>query len=240
MTVRDGARGRRLLIDGTVASQWRPGQVTTQSVWDALAAPLLLLPRHRRRSVAILGLGGGSAARLIRALAPEVHIVGVERDDAVLQAARQSFDLAALRVEVHHRDAQDWLEYERRQFDLIIDDLFTVRARRALKPEWMVTRGFPLAVRRLASGGVLVSNSIEEAVPVAHRLRTLRPRLVELQIDGFENRIFAASSRRFDAHSLRRAIARERLLRRTLQKIKARTWGLTPRDPVGSQIPIPI
>ena len=81
------------------------------------------------------------------------------------------------------------------------------------------------AVRRLASGGVLVSNSIEEAVAVAHRLRTLRPRLVELQIDGFENRIFAASSRRFDARSLRRAIARERLLRRTLQKIKARTWA---------------
>jgi len=53
-------------IDGTFASWYEPGRAVTGSVWDALAAPILLLPRARRSRVLILGLGGGSAARIVR------------------------------------------------------------------------------------------------------------------------------------------------------------------------------
>src|SRR5262245_41530744 len=77
--VREGRRGRALRVDGTFASWYTPGSALTGSVWDALAAPLCWLPKLRRRSVLVLGLGAGSAARLVRALAPGARIVGVER-----------------------------------------------------------------------------------------------------------------------------------------------------------------
>src|SRR5690606_23955990 len=101
-----GGGGLRLEIDGTFASLWRPGTAATGSVWDALVAPLLALPPPRRRRVLILGLGGGSAARLIRALAPHAEIVGVELDGAVVAAARRHFALDALGIEVRCEDAR--------------------------------------------------------------------------------------------------------------------------------------
>jgi len=78
--VRVVRRGRRreLYVDGTFASCWEPGRTTTGPVWDALALPLLGLPPRRRRRVLVLGLAGGSAARLVRALAPRAAITGVE------------------------------------------------------------------------------------------------------------------------------------------------------------------
>src|SRR5262245_40311268 len=91
--VRRQRGGLVLRIDGTTAS-WRPrGGAVSGSVWEALAVPLLLLPPARRRQVLVLGLGGGSAARVARALAPRARIVGVERDPAVLSAALRWFDL---------------------------------------------------------------------------------------------------------------------------------------------------
>ena len=78
---------RALRIDGTFASWYEPGQQVTGSVWDALAAPLLLLPKPRRNRVLILGLGGGSAARVVRALAPKARITGVEIDPVCRSAA---------------------------------------------------------------------------------------------------------------------------------------------------------
>ena len=91
--------GRRTLrIDGSQASSWQPGRETTGSVWDGIAAGLLALPTSRRRSVLLLGLGGGSAARVVRALAPRARIVGVEIDPAVVKAARRWFDLDALGI----------------------------------------------------------------------------------------------------------------------------------------------
>ncbi|MFP8874131.1 MAG: hypothetical protein VCB42_06300, partial [Myxococcota bacterium] len=62
-------------MDETLASFQRPGEITTGSVWDAMAAPLLALPASRRGRVLLLGLGGGSVARIVRALAPEALIV---------------------------------------------------------------------------------------------------------------------------------------------------------------------
>eukprot|EP00439_Symbiodinium_sp_Y106_P011941 s5354_g1.t2 len=64
---------------------------------DVLAAPVLLLPRQPR-SILILGLGGGTVARALRALCPEASIVGVEMDDEVLDAARRHFGLDDLGV----------------------------------------------------------------------------------------------------------------------------------------------
>jgi spermidine synthase len=210
--VENGRRGRALRIDGTFASFYAPGRALTDSVWDALAAPLLWLPPPKRRSVLILGLGGGSAARLVRALAPRARIVGIERSAEVIRAARRWFDLEALDVEVVRANARHFLVESRRQFDLVIEDVFVGSARTVHKPEWLLEDGLALAARRLRRGGLLVSNTIDETAEVARRLRELAPALVRIDVENFDNRVLVAGPRGLTGRALRSAVGAHRMM----------------------------
>lgn len=224
--IRASRRGRALEIDGTFASFVPHVGVATGSVWDALVAPLLALPAPRRRSVLILGLAGGSAARIVRAIAPGARIVGVEFDRDVIAAARRHLALDALGIEIVCDDARAVLLRERRRFDLVIDDVFVGRGREVCKPAWLPVPFLALAARRVAAGGVLVSNSIDEAPAVLRAMRALRPHGLELRVDGYDNRIFAGSTRPLDARALRAAIATEGTLAATLDSLALR--GVAP------------
>jgi spermidine synthase len=219
--VRVVKRGRRreLRVDGTFASSWRPGEATTGSVWDALALPILALPPVRRRRALVLGLGGGSAARLLRALAPTIEIVGVEYDAEVLRAARRHFDLDALGVEVVRGDAREYLASSRRRFDLVIDDVFVGRGPEVHKPDWLPEPGLARAAARLASGGLLVSNTLDEHREVAGWLRPRFPAVVRIRIEDYDNRVLVAGPAGLDARRLRAAAAAEPRLAGVLPKL---------------------
>ena len=211
LVVRRGG-SRTLRIDGSYASTWQPGRETTGSVWDGLAAGLLALPPARRRSVLLLGLGGGSAARVARALAPRARIVGVEIDPAVVRLARRWFDLDALGVEVVIADAARFLARTRGRFDAVIEDVFTGDARRLVKPP-----GFPLPAldhvrRALRPGGVAVCNTLDESAAVQRALAERFARLVRVEIDGYDNRIFVASDGPLGAPGLRDRVAADAVL----------------------------
>ena len=225
IVVRDGSRGRELIVDGTFASLYRPGEVTTFSVWDALAAPVLALPPARRRRILLLGLGGASAARIVRALAPRALIVGVELDRAVVEAARRWFDLDALGLEVVIADARELLSRERRRFDAVLDDVFVGPGSRVRKPVWLPEPGLRLAAARVAAGGVLASNTIGEAAATGRTLRDLFGGGVSIGIDGYHNRIVAGGPALAGARTLRRAIAADPTLRPTLPHLRLRTLG---------------
>ncbi len=203
--VRVGPRGRKLLVDGTFASWYVPGKLTTGSVWDALALPLLLLSPHRRRLVLLLGLGGGSAARVVRALAPRAHIVGVERDPEVLRAARRWFDLDALRIEVLCEDARRTLSRGRRRFDAVLDDVFVGAGQRVRKPDWLPAAGIAAAARRVAPGGILVSNTLDESAAVARELARHFPALLRIDVADYDNRILVGAFSSATASALRAA-----------------------------------
>jgi spermidine synthase len=222
--VHHGERGdRRLEIDGTFASYWRADGAATGSVWDALVAPLLLVPPARRRRVLILGLGGGSAARLARALAPRAAIVGVELDREVVAAARRHFGLDALEVEVVCDDALRVLGRERRRFDLVIEDCFVGRGRAERKPPGFPLPGLALAARRLAAGGILAVNTLDETAEVARALAGLLPHRLELRVADYDNRVLAASAQPLDARALRAALARDATLAPTAALLALRT-----------------
>jgi len=223
VTVRSREGGLALEVDGTWASWRRPGRSATGSVWDALALPLLALPRKRRRTALLLGLGAGSVARVLRALAPTLRITGVERDPAVIEAARRSFGLAELGVELHLGDAAAFLARTRRRFDLVIDDVFVGAGAAPRKPDWLPVPGLERAARRLQSRGVLVSNSLDETAEVRGVQCRLWPRVVELRIDGFDNRIFAGTRGPLEARSLRRALAAESELADLAKVLRLRT-----------------
>jgi spermidine synthase len=220
--IRSGLRGRSLRIDGTHASLYRPGLSATGSVWDALAVPLLWLPRARRRKVLVLGLGGGSAARLVRAIAPRARVVGVEWNPEVIRAARRWFDLDALGVEIVHADARRYLARCRAGFDVVIDDLFIGSARTVRKPRWLIDTGLAAAARRLRPGGLLVANSIDETAAVARALRALFPALLQVTLSDYHNRILVGGPRGLSGAGLRSAATASPILREVLPRMSFR------------------
>jgi spermidine synthase len=220
--VRAGRSGTSLRIDGTHASLYRPGRTATGSVWDALAAPLLWLPRGRRRKVLVLGLGGGSAARLVRAIAPRARIVGVEWNAEVIRAARRWFDLDALGVEIVQEDARRYLTRCRARFDVVIDDVFIGSARTVRKPRWLIDTGLAAAARRLLPGGLLVANSIDESPAVARALREQFPQLLQVTLSDYDNRILVGGPRGLSGGGLRAAVAASPVLREVLPQMSFR------------------
>ena len=219
--------GRELIVDETFASFQGPdGAVATGSVWDALAAPLLAIAPSRRKKVLLLGLGGGSAARIVRALAPDALIVGVELDAEVVAAARAHFGLSALGLEVIVDDAQLVLQRERRRFDLIIEDVFIGRGDAVRKPDWIPAPGHDVAARRLRPGGLLVSNTLSEARRVGAHLRKRFPGLLHIDIEDYENRIYVAGPESLDARTLRSAVAADPILGESVHAMHFRhSWG---------------
>ena len=221
--VRESRHGRELIVDGTFASFYEPGSAVTGSVWDAIAAPVLALPPERRRAFLLLGLGGGSAARILRAIAPRARIVGVEIDRAVIREARRWFDLDALGVEIIEDDALRVLERERRRFDAIFDDVFIGRGDAVHKPAWIPDPAHGLARKRLREGGLLVANTIDESEFVLASHVAHFERVVQIEIDEYDNRILAGGPAPLSARALRRAIAADPILAPSLPVLSLRT-----------------
>jgi spermidine synthase len=234
-----GGRGRELRIDGTFASCYAPGSVLAGPVWDALAAPIAWLPPARRRSVLILGLGGGSAARVVRALAPQARIVGVEWSAEVVRAARRHLGLDRLGVEVVVADARGYLERARERFDLVLEDVFVGSGRAVRKPDWLPAPGLALAARRVARGGLLATNALDDAPASARALAALLPARVRIAIAEWDNQILVGGPRGLDAPGLRAALAADALLAPTLRRLALRTLERPPAGPTARGRPRP-
>jgi len=220
----DEAEGTRsLVVDETFASFYRPGEIATFCVWDAIAAPILWLPEKRRRRILILGLGGGSVARIARALAPKAAITGVELDPEVVRLAREHFDLDALGVRVEIADALAWLEKARGHYDAILEDVFIGHGDAVHKPDWIPHPAHELVRRRLAPGGVFVSNCLDEHGRVAAAMREAYRGVVSIEVEDYDNRVLVAADGELSASALRRCVAASPLLRDSLPILRFRT-----------------
>jgi spermidine synthase len=175
--------------------------------------------------VLILGLGAGSAARLVRAIAPNARIVGVEASADVLKAARRHFDLDSLDVEVVRDDARAYLGRTRRRFDLVIEDVFIGTEATLRKPSWLPEPGLARAVRQLKPGGLLVVNTIDETSEVVHCMRDLLPRTLCIGVEGYDNRVLIGGPRGLDARALRAAVASQPVLAPSLPRFRVRRLG---------------
>jgi spermidine synthase len=220
--VHSGRHGVVLRIHGTRASALRPGRISAGPVWDALAMSALALPSPPR-AVAMLGLGGGSAARVLRALAPGAHIVGIERDAHVIEAARQVLGLDDLDLEVVTGDALEWLRRERRRFDIVIEDLFVGPLRTVRKPDWLPEPGLGLARRRLRPGGLIASNTIHETPAMRRALLRLFPAVLSLDVAEHHNQILIAGERLPAPRALRTAARAHDDLHDSLRQLRFRT-----------------
>ncbi|CAA6656473.1 unnamed protein product [Spirodela intermedia] len=91
----DTPTSRILTLDDTnnVHSILYKEQMLTGSYWDELATLPAVIPEG---PIAILGLGGGTAAHLILDLWPSLHLVGWEIDPILIDKARDYFGLSDL------------------------------------------------------------------------------------------------------------------------------------------------
>jgi spermidine synthase len=117
---------------------------------------LTLAFNPRARSFLILGLGGGSIPRMLRAACPEATIEAVEIDPAVPEIARRFFQLGdSLRLEIHSDDAAAYVARRGRKYDSIVMDAYVGDA----IPQQCTTGAFFVDVRESLTGeGVLAVN----------------------------------------------------------------------------------
>ena len=227
--------GKFLYVDGSCASVWQPGVAMTGGSWDLLAAPVLLVPGRAPR-VLLLGVGGGTVIRVVRALCPEAEIVGIDLDADVLAVARREFALDALGATNEIADAQRFLRDLPRgeRFDVIVDDIYERGPTDMRKPRgWGAT--LRRAAARLRPGGVLVCNALD-ARDARELSASLPPPVIALMHADYHNHILVGG-RGLSARKVGRALRASTLLGPTMRRTTIR--ALNSSEPVGIPSPSP-
>jgi spermidine synthase len=113
------------------------------------------------QSVLMFGLGGGSTQKLFHYYQPDLDILTVELDSAVVDVAGEYFyyDREQLPVEVD--DARTWMRRNNNKYDLIIQDTYSSNAYGTFIPFHLATlEYFRLVASHLDEGGVFAINVI--------------------------------------------------------------------------------
>jgi len=188
--------GLRLSQHGVVISELRTSPGPTHSVFDVLAALIIMLRPAGR--VGVLGFAGGGM------LAP-LHQLGLKTNFATVDLDQASYDLFCQHcpqwvasVRWQRADAGQWLKRQAGKFDLLMDDLSVSQDGDVVKPDicWSVLP--ELMRRRLKSDGVAIFNLMSPPGgrwrrSVAELTRSFRAAQI-IHFDDFENRILIAGN----------------------------------------------
>lgn len=95
-------------------------------VTDVWRTTLKKLRTKEIKNCLVLGLGGGSAAKLVRKYWPEAKITGVDIDPVMVELGREYLGLDKVQVKVQIQDAYRYTKYniQNTKFDLILVDLY--------------------------------------------------------------------------------------------------------------------
>jgi spermidine synthase len=97
-------------------------------VWEKTLKEIKKLRNEEIRKCLILGLGGGSAAKLVRKYWPEAVIVGVEIDPIFVALGKKYLRLDEIGVDIKIRDAYEYItqisKLKSQNLDLILVDMY--------------------------------------------------------------------------------------------------------------------
>lgn len=129
-----------------------------KTIWKK---PLRRIASHVSRitNVLVLGLGGGTVARLIKDYWPEAKIVGVEIDPAIIKIGKKYFGLDRISgLKIVNADAFDYINRTKQKFDLIIIDLYLGHQ----LPKKAESQDFWQSLKkRLTAKGVIIFNCLK-------------------------------------------------------------------------------
>jgi len=149
-------RGVRLIEGGAVISEILSVPGPTDSVFDVLAAAVVVL--HGGPRLALLGFAGGGVVAPLRAMGFNGALDVVDLDDRGERIFRSVSGAWRGPVSFELGEASEWLRSKRGKFDSIIEDLSVVGPRGVTKPDVSV-RALPRLVKsRLNPRGVAVFN----------------------------------------------------------------------------------
>ena len=159
--VRAGTTTELILNEGlAIHSVYNSEDNLTHGYWDYLLVADAFRPAQSGalspRSLAILGLAGGTTARQYRlAYGDSIDITGVEIDPEILSLGHQYFHLGDARAHEVVADARYWIATQAAQYDVVVLDAY----RQPYIPFHLTTKEFFQQVRdHLNPGGVAAVN----------------------------------------------------------------------------------
>jgi spermidine synthase len=182
-------------------------------MFDVLAACIAALAPGPR--VVVLGFAGGGIVAPLRGMGYASAITAVDISRSGQSLFRELCGNWAGDVDVIEADAVAWLEHSRARFDLILEDLSVATARDTTKPVASLDTLPELMRRRLAPGGIAVTNVLPiPGAPwkrvLAHLAQPFAAAHV-VHLHDYENRILVAGelpAARDVGRSLRAALGR--------------------------------
>ena len=131
-----------------------------ETIWKSTLKQINKLTNRPINSCLILGLGGGTVAKLIGKNWPEVKIVGIDIDPVMVELGKKYLGLDGIGMDVEIGDALETIQKSKvksQKFDLVVVDLYQGDK----YPEKFQTENYMHLVRNnLASGGVAVFNRL--------------------------------------------------------------------------------
>lgn len=140
-----------------VYSKTRKGHVLSNTYRDYFALSTLVAEGGKAfpAKICILGLAGGTDARVLHHIFPDAHITGVEIDPELVELGRKYMELGDALDELVVSDGRAYLAATKEKFDLIIVDVYS----QAYIPFHMATvEFFEKAAASLSPGGVMAMN----------------------------------------------------------------------------------
>ena len=115
--------------------------------------------RQNIKDILILGLGGGTVAKLVKKYWPEAKITGVDIDPIMVEFGKKYLGLDKVSIEIKIVDVYDFMSKisKQKSFDLVIVDLYNGDK----FPEKFGTENYIQLVRTiLRSGGIAIFNRL--------------------------------------------------------------------------------
>lgn len=172
--------GVKIVVGGVNQSGW-----LVRKVWDA-ALRKIHKDRPNIERILVLGLGGGSVARLIAMYWPSSEIIGIDIDPDMVELGKKYLGLGGVsNLKIFIEDAAGWVDKNKGEdFNLILVDLY----KGAVIPKKFVQDGFIKKIETLVrSGGVGAFNHLystiekEEAKDLGSKLRKIFPVLISVK-----------------------------------------------------------
>ena len=146
---------RRLVADRYTHSRTLDDFGRTNHYWDRFRENLPPLSKNPR--ILILGLAGGTIAKILTNKYKNLFIRGVEIDPTIVALGKKYFYLNELNIDIHVEDAGKYINKDSEKYDAICVDLFF----REKASDLLQNEEFLKKVReRMKSDGIVIINRI--------------------------------------------------------------------------------
>lgn len=95
-----------------------------ESIWKSTLKEISKTCDSVVKNILILGLGGGTVAKLLRKKYPIAKIVGIEIDPIMIELGKKYLDLDKYNIDIKIGDAIKFLEKNTKKYDLVIVDTY--------------------------------------------------------------------------------------------------------------------